>query len=508
MPQSDPAPHARGRMRAPASPPPTAFLDDDKFPDTLLVAAPIDLTGDGVQYSDWSGLTDSDNQDQEEEQSLGSSDLDSQDQKEEEQEQQDPYESSDDEVIHSIDPRRVGPAANIQDLQDEVNKLAKDYGFAVTRHNGSNKQGGEYTRYDFRCDRYGYLRPSRSVGLRLTSSRKCGCAWKAHAVKVTGGWILCNTTDPVHHTHNHNPSLDPSTHPQLREITTEIREDIADISKHNGIRAREFGAIIGDRFPGSSFKRQDIYNARASIRADNLSGYTAAGALIAAFDKEGINYIVKWEDEAKTQLVGLAFTLDECMELTEHYSESMIIDNTYSTNSMGYPLFQVTGMTATGTIFNSVFGLINNKKTEAFTFLCQATKELRARRGIRKPDVIITVDCDAMKAAVTEVFPNSQQQLCRFYIVSRVLANAKLRWISGSEPDSEEEDDSDPNEQGPVEIIASDRAILARIRSSNPEPQPGATPVAPEPTEHTYRGVVAMFKAMVYAKDEPSFIAA
>ena len=41
---------------------------------------------------------------------------------------------------------------------------------------------------------------------------------------------------------------------------------------------------------------------------------------------------------------------------------------------MGYPLFQVTGKTACNTTFSFIFGLINNKREEAFDWLCRALK--------------------------------------------------------------------------------------------------------------------------------------
>ena len=85
----------------------------------------------------------------------------------------------------------------------------------------------------------------------------------------------------------------------------------------------------------------------------------------------------------------------------------MQIDLTYGTNRFGYPLYQVTGLTCVNTIFNSVFGLINNEKKEAFNFLCQVTKKLLAERSIPLPEVILTDQCKELKAALTETFPDS-----------------------------------------------------------------------------------------------------
>jgi hypothetical protein len=126
------------------------------------------------------------------------------------------------------------------------------------------------------------------------------------------------------------------------------------------------------------------------------------------------------------------------MELTKQSAEVMSIDTTYNTNSFGYPLYRVTGLSGCDTVFDSVFGLVNNEKTAAFESLAKATKELRARYGIEEdPIVIITDQSKEMKAALAEVFPGTQQQLCIFHIIKNVLPNAKTKYQHRKDPQSE-----------------------------------------------------------------------
>ena len=60
---------------------------------------------------------------------------------------------------------------------------------------------------------------------------------------------------------------------------------ITDLLKHHGIRTREVGAVVRDRFPHSRHTRRDIYNARARLQRKDLNGYTTTGALIKVFDE-------------------------------------------------------------------------------------------------------------------------------------------------------------------------------------------------------------------------------
>ena len=162
------------------------------------------------------------------------------------------------------------PKPTVELLQLDFNEWAQQQGFAVVRKHGRNRQDRELSRYDFLCDRYGNPRPSRSVSLRKTGSRKYSCKFRYTAARTTEGWILHRHTDKASHIHNHHQSLHPSSHPQHRKLSEETRQAIADLSKHNAIRPREIRTIINNRDPTSVLIRKDVYNARNKIRKDEL----------------------------------------------------------------------------------------------------------------------------------------------------------------------------------------------------------------------------------------------
>ena len=418
---------------------------------------------------------------------------------------------SDDEVIPRPPTGFLSPT--IQALQSAVNDWAKDRGFAVVRQNGRNREGrtrneGEYTRYDIVCDRYGKPRKSEGVGLRKSTTRKCGCLWKGYAVKTAAGWLYRD--DPKAPEHNHAPSTHPSAHPQHRNRRDPaIVEAIAKASRHPGIRAREVGSLIADQFPESTLVDKDIYNTRSELRREELGGRTPTGALIAAFDAEGIPYRVKWADEAKEELVGLVFTTESLMEMTARYWELTQADMTYKTNLFGYPLFQVTSMTSSYHIFNSFFGLVNNERRDAYDFLVTAMKELRAEYEVKEPLVFVTDYCKELKASIAEIFPDTQQQICIFHIMMNIKLNAKkkLALINKKKVDSEDEQE---REQADLILDAQERAALARLRAEiqDHEPEPGVSKPVPIEYPHDHHGVEEMFRLIMYAPTEDLFFKA
>lgn len=415
--------------------------------------------------------------------------------------------TSDDEDIPN--PPNGISAPTIEGLQNAVNAWAKTRGFAVTRQHGKKNKRGEYARYYLVCDRFGQPRFGESAGLRETGTRKCGCTWKSVAKLTQDGWVFRNSDEPQHH--NHGPSSHASAHPQHRKIAAEVLDTIVNASKHHGIRSREIGALIRDGFPDSSYIRKDIYNARAKIRKEKLGGYTPAGALIKSFDENGIKYRVKWADEDETELLALVFTFNGLMDITKQYSDVMQIDLTYNTNCFGYPLYQVAGLTGANTIYNSIFGFIDNERKEAFDWLCQGTHELRAEFSVEPPIVILTDHCKELKAALLEVFPDSQQQICIYHVIKNVLLNAKKKFKRVESPDFLDEEafegDEDVGDDGgsaevAARLNAEEATALARIRSLD---DPGVTTESRGPFPHDHNGVEALFKVMVYSETEDQF---
>jgi hypothetical protein len=272
-----------------------------------------------------------------------------------------------------------------------VNAFAKDNGFGVVKRQAYSRKG-RLLRYTIACDRHGDPKP-KGAGLRQRQSRKCGCKWNVIAEAIPAKdyqWSLRWPIDPIHTEHNHPPSTDPSAHPTHRKLTDAIKATVESTSRRVGIRARDVRSVVDEQHPDSVLTRRDIYNARALVNREKLGGYNPTAALIKLFDEKVIPYVVKWSDAEPTRLVGLVWTFPYCIKMWKRFPEVIGFDNTYNTNRFKLPLFQVTGQTCLGTVFNAAFGLIDNERLEGFQFLADAIRQLAAKNNIRSPDVIIT----------------------------------------------------------------------------------------------------------------------
>ncbi|KAJ6439000.1 mutator-like element [Purpureocillium lavendulum] len=260
-----------------------------------------------------------------------------------------------------------------------------------------------------------------------------------------------------------------------------------------GIRARDVRAVVQEQHPETVFTRRDIYNARALINCDKLDGYTPTAALIKLFDETKIPYLVKWDDSSPDRLLGIVWTFPYCIKMWKRFPEVMSFDNTYNTNRFKLPLFQATGQTCLGSVYNAAFGLIDNERREGFQFLSESIRQLTEQHRIRAPDVIITDFDDAMKAALDDQFPGAQQQLCIHHINSNGLLKAKQRWVTDHEPDSSASgvdgcDEEVGSAQAHSELSPKDRRFIH-------EPVAGDIP-------HSYRGVLIMWKYVMFAETE------
>ncbi|OBS17166.1 hypothetical protein FPOA_12003 [Fusarium poae] len=302
------------------------------------------------------------------------------------------------------------PAPSVDAIFARVNSFAKTRGFSIIKAH-SMIRPGQRSRYVLQCDRYGAPRPGRDAGIRKRKSRKTGCLWKiiAEALPENGfQWTLQHFPDAEHHHHNHNPSTDAAAHPVHRRLTSPVKATIQSSSRRVAIRARDIGGIVRDHFSDSVYTKRDIYNARTRISRENLGGYSSAAALIKLFDGKEVPYVAEWAKDEPDRLVGLVWTFPYYIQMWRRFPEVISFDNTCNTNRFKLPLFQVTGQTCLGTVFNAAFGLIDNERLEGSQFLTNGVRTLLDRYSTRTPDVVITDFDDQMKKALGVEFQDAQ----------------------------------------------------------------------------------------------------
>ena len=179
----------------------------------------------------------------------------------------------------------------------------------------------------------------------------------------------------------------------------------------------------------------------------------------------------------------------------------MFLGNHHQINRFGMPLFEVTGTTPRKTVFPVAFALASSETQEAFTWLTRQLRDLFLEDiGLvltgpnRQVQIIITDDDTGMKAAISELFPEVQQQICIWHIQKNVLKNLSQKWTctNNTTNSARSTSNSTPSSSALSSVRIAD---LARPNIQRVEAQ------ATENVEHNYLGMLQMWTQVCWAKD-------
>jgi len=104
------------------------------------------------------------------------------------------------------------------------------------------------------------------------------------------------------------------------------------------------------------------------------------------------------------------------------------MDSTYKINKYRLPLLEIAGVTSTWLTFSVAFVLLSNERENNFIWTLQKLKGLFFRGDVY-PQVIVSDRDLALINAISVVFPEATNILCRFHINKNVKANVKCLLI-------------------------------------------------------------------------------
>jgi hypothetical protein len=408
-------------------------------------------------------------------------------------------------IISAPEFQPLPPSAifdSLDDLVASVQQHQRENGACVVRRNYANYrdfEGSKKPTYcQLLCDR-GARRPIESTGLRNTASRKLNCPFKltASATKPSG-WRWSYKV--VNGTHNHLPSLDPSSHTIHRRRTKEQMDVARSMIQYQGVPAREMADILRDHHPEPSFfKDKDIYNDRYRLKALRLEGYTPTQAWVRILQNEGLKHEVHYDNDHR--ITAVFWTYPWCEEMWKTFPEVLGLDNTYKTNRYKMYLFQVTGMTDQLTVANFAFGLINSETEEAYSWLCETLEAFRAEVGATTPTVIITDKEQALKNALNTHFPHAQQQLCVYHINANINARIRSAW-KGSINDANDGSDDELTRLTEQDFAA---AASAEEAASTPSSRSVISTIENDANTLTPEEMFRAWQSVIYAPTEKLF---
>ena len=107
-------------------------------------------------------------------------------------------------------------------LFESINAYARPRGYAFTTGRSTTEKTARTT-VTYACDRGRQLpssdRNSIREGKRKTTTRMTNCPFSVLAKESSEGWTLKHRPGARHALHNHEPSLHPSAHPVLRQLS-------------------------------------------------------------------------------------------------------------------------------------------------------------------------------------------------------------------------------------------------------------------------------------------------
>jgi hypothetical protein len=332
---------------------------------------------------------------------------------------------------------------------DELQEWSAQALFTVVKARCNNyiKDFGP-SRVDIACMR-GPIRPTKSVGVRSTSTRKRGCTWEATAKALSCNgrrWTLEIRSGHEHHNH---PAEERAEYtPLIPNFNSEQYAFISTYAARPSIPTREIAKDLRAKFPGIVFTTRRLNNARFRASLDALDGYTPVQATLRMFHERGYHHAVLPSRDNPYKPEGLFWTLPWGEEQWRLYPWVQMYDNTYKTNNKNLAFFQVVSLNQYGKTFNCAFGLINNERQEGFDWLMDQVNARRIEIGANPPRITITDFDHAMRNAVARVYPEAQRQLCIFHINKNMVSHVKRKWdkraaaqVAQNEDNEESDDD-------------------------------------------------------------------
>lgn len=194
------------------------------------------------------------------------------------------------------------------------------------------------------CDRGGTYRCRKPNAIRQkkSKSRLINCPFRVVGKRNDDGlWIMKVENGE----HNHEPSKDLIDHPFARRCSEEEVLRIKEMT-FAGIQPREILATLKQSNPNLKLLLRDLYNIKAKIRREYLSGRTTINALIDELGQAGFQYNLKCDEAG--HMTHLFFVHPLSILLSKWFSNVFMMNGTYRTNKFHMPLLDIIGVTCFG----------------------------------------------------------------------------------------------------------------------------------------------------------------
>ncbi|XVE89339.1 hypothetical protein DITRI_Ditri19aG0193900 [Diplodiscus trichospermus] len=342
------------------------------------------------------------------------------------------------------------PANNLDDKEDELHQIfdctsafstseafcskeafitwakevGKENGFVVIIKASEPGGAGKKPRLRLACERSGNYRQSKykpkgQMHRKSTGTKKCGCPFEIHGVKLAKDdeWGV----KVVFGSHNHLPTAQLEGHSFAGRLSEKEKTMVFDMSKSMA-KPKDILETLKQLDEKNMTTMKTIYNARQRYKLIEEAGRTQIQQLMKQLDE--CKY-VEWHrsNESTGCVRDLFWAHPAGIELLHAFPSVLIMDGTSKNNRYRLPLLEIVGVTSIDLTFSVAFVYIEVELEDNYIW---AMEKLRSLMSFdRLPSVVVTA-CDLeLMNAIRKVFPNTTNLLCRWHISKAVLDNCK-----------------------------------------------------------------------------------
>lgn len=295
--------------------------------------------------------------------------------------------------------------------------------FAVKKTRIDKNAEGTIISREFACDRAGVYKP-RGNNERKHESKKVGCTWgvRASFIRELQMYRLVS----VNLKHKNHPQMDPGQfrlETSSRFLPPEVLQLIQTLFEAKLEPAAIF-QTVKKAVDVVTFIKKDVDNEVARLRgvAPRAEQASALVSFVRIYTETttGAGSYFSTHVDSRTLKLERAFFMDSSQRtLARKFSDVILLDSTYKTNSLMMPLCVIAGVDQEGRNIILAGALLVQETAAAYSWIL--SQFLLATRA--SPAVILTDEDPSIAKAVRDTMPTTQHSLCTWHLNRNIVEN-------------------------------------------------------------------------------------
>ncbi|XP_057734470.1 protein FAR1-RELATED SEQUENCE 5-like [Arachis stenosperma] len=317
-----------------------------------------------------------------------------------------------------------------EDAYEFYKKFGKYHGFGVRKGDSWKDEDGIVTRRRFFCNRQGlrdekhYNRVDRMRVHKPETRTNCEAKFSIYLDRSASVWRVRKIENK--HNHDLTPSCMVHLIAKYRSLTDAAKAQVDGLNEYGISTAKSVRYMAGmaGGYSLVGFLKKDAYNHIDKRRRVMIAEGDADAALAYLEGKtESDPMAMARYSLTNKGMLGNMFWADGGSRVDyQYFGDVLVFDATYKKNKYRRPLVIFSGANnhKQTTIFG--FGLLMDETFESYKWILENMLEVMC---MNEPSVVVTDGDEAMRKAITLVFPKATHRLCAWHFQKNSTANVK-----------------------------------------------------------------------------------